>query len=44
VIDAQANPGHDVSDGSILSSRIHRLKDQQDGVAIGGVEKLLLRT
>ena len=37
------DPGHDVLDGAVLSRRIHRLKDQQDGVAIGCVEKLLLR-
>jgi hypothetical protein len=28
-------------DGAILPSRIHRLKDQQDRVAVGCVEKLL---
>ena len=36
--------GHHVLDGAILSGRIHRLKDQQDGIAVGCVEKLLLRT
>ena len=36
--------GHDVPDGAVFSRRIHRLKDQQDGIAIGRVEKLLLRT
>ena len=35
--------GHNVLDGSIFSRRIHRLKDQQDGIAVGGVEKLLQR-
>ena len=34
--------GHHVPDGAVLSCRIHRLKDQQDGIAIGRVEKLLL--
>jgi len=36
--------GHHVLDGAIFSGRIHRLKDQQDGIAVGCVEKLLLRT
>ena len=31
-------------DGAVFSRRIHRLKDQQDGMAIGRVVKLLLRT
>ena len=38
------DPGHHVPDGAVFSRRIHRLKDQQDGMAIGRVEKLLLRT
>ena len=38
------DPGHHVLDGAIFSGRIHRLKDQQDGMAVGCVEKLLLRT
>ena len=37
------DPGHHVPDGAILSCRIHRLKDQQDGIAVGCVEKLLQR-
>ena len=37
------DPGHHVLDGAVFSGRIHRLKDQQDGMAVGGVEKLLLR-
>ena len=37
------DPGHHVLDGAVFSRRIHRLKDQQDGIAIGRVEKLLLR-
>ena len=36
--------GHHVPDGAIFSGRIHRLKDQQDGVAVGCVMKLLQRT
>ena len=39
----RVDPGHHVPDGAVLSRRIHRLKDQQDGVAVGRVEKLLLR-
>ena len=38
------DPGHHVPDGAVFSRRIHRLKDQQDGIAIGCVEQLLLRT
>ncbi|HZL70788.1 MAG TPA: hypothetical protein VFC29_26035 [Candidatus Limnocylindrales bacterium] len=37
------DPGHNGLDGSIFSRRIHRLKDQQDGIAVGCVEKLLQR-
>ena len=37
------NPGHHVLDGAIFSCRIHRLKDQQDSISVGCVEKLLLR-
>ena len=37
------DPGHHVPDGAVFSRRIHRLKDQQDGMAVGCVEKLLLR-
>ena len=37
------DPGHDVPDGAVFSGRIHRLKDQQDGIAIGCVVKLLQR-
>ena len=40
----RVDPGHDVLDGAVFSRRIHRLKDQQDGIAVGCVEKLLLRT
>jgi hypothetical protein len=36
------DPGHDVPDGAVFSCRIRRLKDQQEGIAIGRVEKLLL--
>ena len=35
--------GHHVPDGAVFSRGIHRLKDQQDGMAVGCVEKLLLR-
>jgi len=35
--------GHHVPDGAIFSGRIHRLKDQQDGVAVGCIVKLLQR-
>ena len=37
------DPGHHVLDGAVFSGRIHGLKDQQDGIAVGCVEKLLLR-
>jgi hypothetical protein len=36
--------GHRMSDGPVFSRSIHCLKDQQDGMAVGCVEKLLLRT
>ena len=39
----RVDPGHHVPDGAVFSRRIHRLKDQQDGMAVGRVEKLLLR-
>src|SRR4029077_12344544 len=38
------DPGHHVLDSAILPRRIHGLKDQQDGIAIRCVEKLLQRT
>ena len=37
------DPGHHVPDRAVLARRVHRLEDQQHGVAVGGVEKLLLR-
>jgi len=37
-------PRHHMLDGTILSCRIHRLKDQQDGIAVGCVQKLLQGT
>ena len=37
------DPGHHVLDGAVLSRGVHRLKDQQDGMPVGGIEKLLLR-
>ena len=40
----RVDPGHHVPDGAVFSRRIHRLEDQQDGMAVGRVEKLLLRT
>ena len=38
------DPGHHVPDGAVFSRRIHRLKNQQHGIAIGRVEQLLLRS
>ena len=35
--------GHNVLDGPIFSGRIHSLKAQQDGVAVGCIVKLLQR-
>ena len=37
------NPRHHMLDGTIFSGRVHRLKDQQDGIAVGCVEKFLQR-
>ena len=37
------DPGHHVLDGAVFSRRIHRLKDQQNGMAVGCIEKLLQR-
>ncbi len=37
------HPGHHVLDGSVLSRRVHRLKDQKDGVTVGRIVKLLER-
>ena len=37
------DPGHDVPDGAVLAGRVHRLKDQQHGIAVGRVEKPLQR-
>ena len=31
------DPGHHVSDGAVFSGRIHRLKNQQDRMAVGCV-------
>ena len=39
----RVDPGHHVLDGPVFSSRIHRLENQQDGVGVGCVEKLLQR-
>jgi hypothetical protein len=36
------DPGHDVPDGAVLPRRVHRLKDQQDRMAVRGVVELLL--
>ena len=30
----RVDPGHHVADRSVLSRRIHRLKDQKDGIAV----------
>src|ERR1700733_15105476 len=38
------DPGHHVLDGAILSGRIHRLEDQQHGMAVRRVQELLQRT
>ena len=40
----RVDPGHHMLDGAIFPRRIHRLENQQHRVAVGGVEKLLLRT
>ena len=40
----RVDAGHHMPDGAVFSRRIHRLKDQQDGIAVGRVEQLLLRT
>ena len=37
------NARHHVLNGAIFFGRIHRPKDQQDGIAVGCIEKLLLR-
>ena len=34
---------HHMPDGAVFSCRVHRLENQQHGMAIGRVEKLLLR-
>ena len=34
--------GHHVPDGAVLARRVHRLEDEQHGVAVGAVEQLLL--
>ena len=39
----RVHPGHHVPDGAVLSRRVHRLKDQQDGVTVGRIVKLLER-
>jgi hypothetical protein len=39
----RVDPGHHMLGGTVFSRRIHRLKDQQDGIAIRCVEKLLQR-
>jgi hypothetical protein len=37
------DPRHHVLDGAVFAGRVHRLKDQEDGVAVGVIEKLLQR-
>ena len=39
----RVDPRHHVPDDTVLSRRIHRLKDQQNGITIGRVMKLLHR-
>jgi hypothetical protein len=39
----RVDPGHHVLDGAILSGRVHRLEDQQHGIAVGRVMELLER-
>ena len=38
------DPRHDVLDGAVFSGCIHRLENQQHGMAVGGIQKLLLLT
>jgi hypothetical protein len=37
------HPGHDVPNGAIFASSVHSLKDQQQGILVGRVVKLLQR-
>src|SRR5204863_7725101 len=37
----RVHAGHDVLDRAILTGRVHRLEDDQDGVAVVGVEQVL---
>ena len=37
------DPGHDVPDGTVLAASIHPLKNQQQGIAVGCVVKMLQR-
>ena len=37
------DPGHHMPDGAVLARGVHGLKDQQDRMAVVGIEKLLLR-
>ena len=39
----RVDAGHHVLDGAVFARRVERLKDQQHGVAVGRVEKLLQR-
>jgi len=36
-------PGHDVPDGAVLAASVHPLKNQQQGIAVGRIVKLLQR-
>ena len=36
--------GHDMLDSTVFPRRVHRLKDEENCIAVGCVEKLLLRT
>ena len=35
------DPGHDVPDGAVLAGGVHRLKNQQQRIAVGRVVKAL---
>ncbi len=37
------DPGHDMPNGSIFAGAIHSLEDQEQGMPIGGVVKILQR-
>ena len=37
------DPGHDVPDGAVFPASVHPLKNQQQGIAVGRIVKLLQR-